>query len=309
MYHRTATIRVAAKNNFTGCGSRAYRGTRLTRGSVILITVLAVIAAAAVIIAAVRAFFVSGGGFNADPQPIPPQQSSSVSEQPAASSSDPAVSQPEPEPEPEPEPVMGYKTVRRRPQKEELKDAGFFNNSVFIGDSLSEGLLLTDIFDEGTTVIAQKGMTARKVMKSPEMLEGMHPDRIYILLGINDLCNYNASVEYHARSYGEMLDYLIESFPESEIIVQSVFPLALKYKNEKTKLTNEKIDEFNARICELCEQKGPVFVDLSTSFKAENGFMYDEMTSDGLHLRASYYPFWLNLLMESTTPVVMDGGV
>lgn len=192
-----------------------------------------------------------------------------------------------------------YVPVSRPPEKEKLADPAFFNGAAFLGDSITEGLSLSGPTD-GVTVLAAKGMTIKKAASEISKLVSSCPKRVYILLGINDMTNYNVPLEHHIESYRALLSALTEELPDASLYVQSVFPIAARYDNGKTKLTNEKITQFNEMLSLLCKELGLRYIDLCASLADTEGCLTDFLTSDGLHLKAAYYPFWLNLLMENS---------
>lgn len=191
-----------------------------------------------------------------------------------------------------------YVLISRTPEKEEMSDPAFFRDAAFLGDSITEGLLING--PEESTILASKGMTLKQAAKEIPQLVGASPKKVYILLGINDIADYHAPLDRHITAYRTLLETLMQDLPNSAIYVQSVFPIAEKYNNTKTKLTNEKISQFNTMLSLLCQELGLRYIDISASFLDDSGCMLSTLSSDGLHLRAAYYPFWLNLLMENS---------
>jgi lysophospholipase L1-like esterase len=192
-----------------------------------------------------------------------------------------------------------YIPVSRPPQKEAVADPSFFTDAAFLGDSITEALIINSPTDEAT-VLAAKGMTINKALTFVPQLISAAPNKVYILLGINDIANYNAPIDRHITSYRTLLTTLMKDLPHSTLYVQSVFPLAKHYNNTINKLTNEKVEQFNEKLAQLCQELGLRYIDVFQSFKDESGYMITALSSDGLHLKASYYPFWLNLLMENS---------
>ena len=198
-----------------------------------------------------------------------------------------------------PKNVNDYETVVRTIDKEELIDKAFFDNAAFIGDSLTEGLLIYGLIDN-CPLIAAKGMTAEKAQKELGKFGGRGIQRVYLLLGVNDLTNYNQSIDSMLVSYRSLLQNLSQDLPDADVYVQSVFPLARKYNASKTRLTNEKIDEYNEGLLAICRELNIRFIDVAQSFSDEDGYMPGDYTSDGLHIKVSFYNSWMNILHENS---------
>lgn len=202
------------------------------------------------------------------------------------------------EPPVSPEPKPPYAPVVRAPQEETVLDPAFFDTCLFLGDSITTGLELYDVL-ENTTVVADLGMGLYKAKQQVEIIKQANPERIFLLMGINDLADYSRTVEQIATSYVEFYGVLKQELPQTRIYVESLFPTAAKYDNSKNKITNEKIDTFNSVIQQGIDNKQVFYVDLSASLKDENGLLWDEVTLDGMHLKKAYYGYWMNLLMEN----------
>ena len=143
------------------------------------------------------------------------------------------------------------------------------------------------------------------------------PKKIYIMLGANGVEWLTA--EKMVSMYESFLTTLQELLPDSVIYVQSVLPVtATLDSNPNRDLTNAKIDAFNQKVYNLCSKLGVYYLNVTESFKDENGCLPEEASPlDGLHFSAKYYQVWLeylrnhalpvqsNLSTENSTPVLM----
>lgn len=182
-----------------------------------------------------------------------------------------------------------------------VEDPAFFETGVFLGDSITEGLKLYDVMD-GSTVIAEKGMGLTKVMDHLEEIKAAQPQRLFILLGANDLADPVRDAERIATQYANIYAQLHEALPDCRIYVESMFPVwEEKYKQQYTSsdITNQKIEQFNQLLANKIEGQGVYFVDVAPSMRDENGELYHEMTTDGMHLKKAYYGYWLNVLRSN----------
>lgn len=185
----------------------------------------------------------------------------------------------------------------RTPAKEDLKDPAFFNDCVLLGDSITQGLQLFDVMDP-TNIIATKGMNVSEGAKHIKEIKAKGKKRVIVLLGINDLADYNKSVEYVAGKYGDFAKQLSEAMPDANIYVQSVLPVAKSYNNSKTKITNEKINQYNTLLKSEVEGGNVHYLDINPSMRDSEGYLPAEVTSDGLHMKKDYYGYWMNVIME-----------
>lgn len=185
----------------------------------------------------------------------------------------------------------------RTPTKEDLKDPAFFNDCVLLGDSITQGLQLFDVMDP-TNIIATKGMNVSEGAKHIKEIKAKGKKRVIVLLGINDLADYNKSVEYVAGKYGDFAKQLSEAMPDANIYVQSVLPVAKSYNNSKTKITNEKINQYNTLLKSEVEGGNVHYLDINPSMRDSEGYLPAEVTSDGLHMKKDYYGYWMNVIME-----------
>lgn len=182
-----------------------------------------------------------------------------------------------------------------------VENPDFFSTGVFLGDSITEGLKLYDVMD-GTTIIAEKGMGLTKVMNHLEEIKAANPQRLFILLGANDLADPVRDAERIANQYVNIYTQLHEALPDCRIYVESMFPVwEEKYKQQYTTsdITNEKIAQFNELLANKMEGQGVYFVDVAPSMRDENGELYHDMTTDGMHLKKAYYGYWLNVLQSN----------
>lgn len=177
-------------------------------------------------------------------------------------------------------------------QDEQNVDKSFFKKSLFLGDSITEGIAAYGILDD-VSVYANKGFTVLKAEKDINGIVKSKPDNIFILLGVNDILN-GISSEKFASDYGQLIDSILQELPDANIYVQSIFPVTAKIENKKPKLTNSKINEFNEALITMTKEKGVNYIDVASIFKDENGYMQQESSADGIHLKAKSYKTWIN---------------
>ncbi len=200
--------------------------------------------------------------------------------------------------------------ARPVPASERVKST-YFDDAVFIGDSITTGISLYDVMSNATvwasTGAGLTNILTKEIATVPGVgdmtilpaLDAVQPGKIYILLGANSLA---ADLNDVIAVYSSTLDQIIAHAPNAVIYVQSAFPInesiySIKYNRV---VTNAVIDDFNSRLLELCGQKGVHFLDVNSYFRDESGGLSAESTSDGLHIHSDLYLDWFDYLKTHT---------
>lgn len=169
-----------------------------------------------------------------------------------------------------------------------------FQDSVFLGDSITEGLSFHDVLNE-KNVLAGAGKTAEFSLKDIDELTKRNPKQVFIQLGSDDiLWRVDDPIAYSMKNYAKLIGMIKEKLPQTRITLLSVTPvtedaikLEPRYKN---------IGDYNQAVKELAGKEGASFVDLSPIFSNSPDF-YD---ADGIHFKPDYYTKLLELLKEQT---------
>ncbi len=168
-----------------------------------------------------------------------------------------------------------------------------FQDSVFVGDSLTEGISFNEYLPE-EQVVAGAGATAGFAMEDLDQVVEQEPDRVYILLGQCDLLWPEGDpLALFQENYTAYLDALTERLPDCKLYLQSI-----PHVSEEALETEPRygqIDAYNQVIAELAETYHAVYVDLNGLVDA-NQDLYAE---DGVHFQKEFYPMWLDLLAET----------
>lgn len=168
-----------------------------------------------------------------------------------------------------------------------------FQDSVFVGDSLTEGISFNEYLPE-EQVVAGAGATAGFAMEDLDQVVEQEPDRVYILLGQCDLLWPEGDPQaLFQENYTAYLDALTERLPDCKLYLQSI-----PHVSEEALETEPRygqIDAYNQVIAELAETYHAVYVDLNGLVDA-NQDLYAE---DGVHFQKEFYPMWLDLLAET----------
>lgn len=170
--------------------------------------------------------------------------------------------------------------------------AQIFENSVVIGDSLTEGLssygfLTTD------EVYSQIGASVIRGEELFQTAAANYPKCAFFAFGMNDMGNYNGNAERFTEKYAELLRAFHETSPDSELYVCSITE-----PTEATISANASLApwaEFNDALEDMCRKLDYVtYVDI-TYILEENPNLY---AGDGLHAQKDYYPLWIQKMID-----------
>ncbi len=189
-------------------------------------------------------------------------------------------------------------------------DKSFFENDLFIGDSISTGLYLYNKVGM-KNVAATVGFTPYKAYNDdidlPDGTTGtalsyakkMQPTRIFIMLGSNGL----ASASAMEGSYETLIDKLSSACPDSAIYCISVSPVTVDSTGAAHGgITNDMVISFNAFIKAMCTDKGIRYLDFYSEIIDANGYFMEEYAeADGLHFKGITYDRMLNFLQNSVS--------
>lgn len=223
----------------------------------------------------------------------------------------PAAVAPQPEesaPVAETETARGYDYSVPVPQGEAV-DNDWFSDAAFLGDSLTDGLLLySDI--RGAANLSYKGLTVQSVRTDKvirldgqkytplEALGQKTYGKVYILLGINELGWYNDQRFYDC--YAQLIDLVRAAQPGARIYLQTLLPVTAEKSESHEWLKNEKIAVYNDLIAQLAAEKEVYLVDAHAALADENGVLPAEESTDGVHLTKSGYQRWADYLRTHT---------
>ena len=203
-------------------------------------------------------------------------------------------------------------------------DDSYFNDAVFIGDSISYGfeLYVTKKRANGETVLGEaQFLTSGSLsygnslwdvsdesvhptyngvkMKLEDAIAQIKPGKIYILLGTNDVALYG--VEQTIANADTEISRMLEASPGAEIFIMSTTP---KYSPAESDvdgaLNNADIDALNVAMRQFAVEKGYNFMNIAPLFKDETGGLAADYCSDtegmGIHFTSAAYDIWLNFL-------------
>lgn len=177
-------------------------------------------------------------------------------------------------------------------------DDSYFNDALFVGDSLMVNLSYSGLFENATFIAAvnlsYENIDDPIVVQTQEsvevpiwqLLEATRGEfkKVYSLLGINSIL-YGS--DENIRSYFERLK---ELYPDAIIYIESVLPTSETGLITSGK-SNELIKEYNSRVYKICQEMGLHYLDTASAIMDNEGRMPDDYApGDGIHpgTEASY---------------------
>ena len=299
-----------------------YRGRR-ARGGALQIVAVAVLAIL-LVAGAVVLLTMDPSDYPAQPTATPsPSPSTSPSPSPSPSPSAARSASPSPSGAPSPSNEPGSYTETKFAtwhdydyslDESEAVDLSYFSDAAFIGDSLTDGLLIYSSLNTTSAAnLSHQGLNVLTALteehftrdgRSVTAVEALGMgdySKVYLMLGVNELGWYNDQRFYNC--YADLVDAVKEQVPDAEIYIQTLLPVTAEKSSSHDYFTNEKIVVYNDLIAKLAQEKGVHLLDTHVSvMDQETGVLPAEASSDGIHLKRGYYEKWLDYLKVHTVP-------
>ncbi len=199
------------------------------------------------------------------------------------------------------------------PTTQIVQDKPFFENAVFIGDSVTLALrnyclktgqlsgaqfLCAGNYSLRHGVLPPGGkdvvsLTYQGEPMSPaEALKACKADKAFLLLGMNDVV---FGLDLAMKNWDTILQSIRRQCPDVDIYIQSLTPVMPAFEGKK--LNNASIDAYNAALRDFAWQEGCIFVEVGESLKDENGALLPKFCSDNkCHLTDAGVQAWLQVL-------------
>lgn len=184
---------------------------------------------------------------------------------------------------------------------------------VFIGDSITDGWNLTEMFPGKPYV--NRGISGQT---TSQMLIRFRPDVIalrpriaVILAGTNDIAGNTGPITTEAivDNLTSMVD--LAHANRIAVVLSSVMPVSDYNTNQQgnriiqtVRRPPAKIRELNERIKKLCSERKLLYLDYYTPMVDANGFLREELSYDGLHASLKGYE-----VMKATAEPVISAAL
>lgn len=185
-------------------------------------------------------------------------------------------------------------------------------NTLFIGDSRTVGLSEYAQM-EGAEFFATVGMSVYEIDKAKvsvpnvgkvtlsELLENQSYDRIYVMLGINEL---GYPFEQLVKKYGDFIQYLQNAQPDSTIFILANLHVTKSRSDREKVINNPAINSFNEAISGFADNEHIFYLDANCIFDDADGALSEAKSGDHAHPLAKYYQEWGNWIAEQTGAIL-----
>ncbi|MBS5647808.1 MAG: hypothetical protein KHW67_10220 [Lachnospiraceae bacterium] len=184
-------------------------------------------------------------------------------------------------------------------------DDSYFKDAVFIGDSRMQGFQNASGITQGTFFtsvgMSLSAMQSEAVIRTTEgnitvaaALSGNKYNKVYIMLGANDLG------EYDWNSFQDGFTSCLQRF--QEIQPDAIFYICSVIYVEESKVeggayvNNTNVDKINSILLKVCEEQGYHYLDLNEVLSNGYGSLIEGASSDGVHIYEKYCKMMLDYL-------------
>ena len=188
-------------------------------------------------------------------------------------------------------------------------DDEWFDDVLFIGDSRTVGL--RDVVRSGKAdYFCSVGMTVFDAMKTEvsdihfeeQKLENLLSSRTYgkiiITLGINECGN---DLKTLMNAYQALVEQIRTMQPEAKIILQSIMMVGRKKAAQASHFGITNLRMINEKIQGLANGIDVFYIDCNEEFTDDEGYLPDDMSSDGCHLYGKYDVQWEHWIRNELT--------
>ena len=127
-----------------------------------------------------------------------------------------------------------------------------------------------------------------------EMVIGLHPRRVFINIGTNDLSDAAVTIDALIGRYEDILTRIEGAVPGVEIVMMAYYPINYDAADEGMKAclrirTNERIREANRAVEALAHRRGHRFINVNAPLTDDQGRLKAAYTIEGMHIREDGY--------------------
>jgi len=186
-------------------------------------------------------------------------------------------------------------------------DASYFDDAIFVGDSLTIGLEYFSGFN--AQFLCMGGLSTKNLETSilpngktvmQSIRDNQNLGKIYIMFGTNEIA-FNEMDEFLKR-YSDFIDKIREVHPNALVYIESIMPVT-KEKSETSEIKNDRIYIYNESLLKMAKEKQCYYVDIHSYFKDKDGYLPSDIGSDGIHLGPDKYREMATYIQNHAVPV------
>ena len=207
----------------------------------------------------------------------------------------------------------GSRTPVKTPPTVDAVPASFFDDAVFVGDSVSLKLSYRaaktkELGNAKFLVRGSYGVTNAvydyllmpykgKEMKLQDAIAATGAKKVFLMMGMNDIGAYG--IDKTISRYGTLLKRIREKSPEAVIYIQSMTPIYTG--GEKGGLKNKNVVKYNKKLEEFALKNNCKYLDIASYMRDSTGGLAKTYCSDSyVHLTNAGADAWIRVLRAYT---------
>jgi lysophospholipase L1-like esterase len=172
----------------------------------------------------------------------------------------------------------------------------FNTDIIFLGDSITDEGEWTELLANPN--IKNRGIsgdTTDGVLNRLNQVIESQPQKIFLMIGVNDLVFKNKSVEKTLETYKQILSNLKTKTPKTQVFIQSVLPVN---NQKKYYYNNDNILALNIKLKYLSQDFKYEYIDIFSHLTDASNQLDTRYTLDGLHLNGQGYLVWKKVIEQ-----------
>ena len=191
-------------------------------------------------------------------------------------------------------------------------DDKYFSDALFIGDSRTVGLFDYGGMESFTSFMARESTTVydlfddnEKMFYTPlgkkttertlkDLLSKAKFRKIYISVGVNEL-GIPDTMDYY-QEFRKVVTRINKLQPDAIIYIQGIMHVSKDMSKKDHVFNNTAIVQRNQAISTLANGRNIFYIDMNEDLCDKDGNLKDDLTGDGIHLKASACALWYQFL-------------
>lgn len=178
---------------------------------------------------------------------------------------------------------------------------GYFEETLFIGDSRTEDLLNYNALTT-PTIFSRVSTSLYNLHSEPapvnhgigeidfeDLINDYQFKHIYIMLGFNEI---GYARQQTVDKFEALLEEVREAQPDADIVIMANLHVTTAYGERHPDERNEEIDDFNSKIARFADNETIFYIDMNELFDNADGALDPQYTGDGVHLTPAATKTW-----------------
>ena len=198
-------------------------------------------------------------------------------------------------------------------------DDSYFSDALFVGDSRTVGLYEYGNMSSFTSFLARESTTVYALLNENEKME-YNPKgkktqersltdllskakfkKIYLSVGVNELGI--PDTEDYYKEYRKVIRRIHKLQPDAIIYIQGIMHVSKNRSSKDRVFNNRAIVQRNQAISTLANGRNIFYIDMNAEVCDKDGNLMDDLTGDGIHLKASACDIWHTFLKNNAVVI------